>query len=125
MRSWLLPWNRSANFSLPEGPSKTYSFSIFTQGSLRRWRFNWSCSLENFFSLSSSFLRAASHCFCETTLRFSVPRTVLILGIMFLLCFTVVRSSGDSCQWLFVHAMRRRMRERVQDMHSNAFSIFD
>src|SRR5204862_8271992 len=30
-----------------------------------------------------SCLRATSHSFCDTTLRFSIPRTVLIFGIMF------------------------------------------
>src|SRR5437773_12355430 len=81
MMSWLLPRNKSASLTLPVGPSKTYSFSILTQGSLRRCRFKWSRSFENFFSFARSFLRAASQSFCETTLRFSVPRTVLIFGI--------------------------------------------
>src|SRR6185295_10388470 len=81
MRSWLLPPNKSPSVTLPVGPSKTYSFSILTQGSLRRLRFSSSRSFENFFSFTRSFLRATSHSFCETTLRFSIPRTVLILGI--------------------------------------------
>src|SRR5437773_6650496 len=96
MMSWLLPRNKSASLTLPVGPSKTYSFSILTQGSLRRCRFKWSRSFENFFSFSRSFLRATSHSFCETTLRFSIPRTVLILGIIF--------SFGFFC---FVHSCRR------------------
>src|SRR6185369_3854450 len=66
-----------------EGPSKTYSFSILTQGKLRRWRFNASRSFENFFSFTRSFLRATSHSFCDTTLRFSIPPTVLIFGMKF------------------------------------------
>src|SRR5690349_12349394 len=81
MMSWLLPPNNSASVTLPAGPSNTYSFSIFTQGSLRRSRFKASRSFENFFSFPRSFLRAASHSVCETTLRFSRPRTVLISGI--------------------------------------------
>src|SRR5438270_212289 len=36
--SWLRPSNRSASVSLPFGPSKTYGFSIFTQGSAPRSR---------------------------------------------------------------------------------------
>src|SRR2546427_6276106 len=79
--SWLLPPNKSASITWPVGPSKTYSFWILTQGNLRRCRFNSSRSFENFFSLTRSFLRATSHSFCETTLRFSIPWTVLILGI--------------------------------------------
>src|SRR5580704_14989039 len=34
--SWLCPPNKSARVSLPSGPSKTYSFSTLTQGSVRR-----------------------------------------------------------------------------------------
>src|SRR5438128_12200775 len=83
MRSWLLPQNKSASVTLPVGPSKTYSFSILTQGSLRRWRFNLSRSFVNVFSSFKSFLRATSHSFCDTTLRFSIPWTVLIFGITF------------------------------------------
>src|SRR5438105_9895195 len=81
MRSWLLPQNKSASVTLPVGPSKTYSFSILTQGSLRRCRFSSSRSFENFFSFTRSFLRATTHSFGETTLRFSTPWTVLIFGI--------------------------------------------
>src|SRR5207249_11093422 len=33
------------------------------------------------FSFTRSFLRATSHSFCDTTLRFSIPRTVLIFGM--------------------------------------------
>src|SRR2546426_913075 len=83
MMSWLLPPNKSASVTLPVGPLKTYSFSTLTQGSLRRCRFNASRSFENFFSFSRSLLRAPSHSCCETTLRFSTPRTVLILGMAF------------------------------------------
>src|SRR5713226_4859832 len=82
--SWLLPQNRSVNDTLPIGPSKAYSFSTLTQGSFRRCLFNSSRSFENFFSFTSSFLRAESQSFCATTLRSSVPLTVLILGIMVL-----------------------------------------
>src|SRR5262245_58249571 len=79
--SWLLPQNKSARVTLPDGPSKTYSFSTLTQGSLRRCRFSSSRTFENFFSFNRSLLRAASHSCCDTTFRFSIPRTVLILGI--------------------------------------------
>src|SRR2546421_3086968 len=89
MMSWLLPQNKSPSVTLPLGPSKTYSFSTLTQGSLRRCRFNSSRSFENFFSFTRSFLRAASHSFCGTTLRFSIPRAVLILGIIFSFGFFV------------------------------------
>src|SRR2546423_1632376 len=83
MMSWLLPPNNSASVTLPDGPSKTYSFSTLTQGSLRRSRFISSRNFENFFSLARSFLRATSHSFCDTTLRFSIPRVVFIFGIIF------------------------------------------
>src|ERR1043166_1429056 len=83
MTSWPLPANKSPSVVLPLGPSKTYSFSILTQGNLRRSRFNASRNFENFFSLARCFLRAASHSFWETTLRFSIPREVLIFGIIF------------------------------------------
>src|SRR6185369_15381015 len=86
---------KSASVTLPSGPSKTYSFSILTHGSLRRCNFNASCNFMNFFSFARSRLRAASHCFCETTLRFSTPWTVLIFGIN-------VFSVGCSCCDLFV-----------------------
>src|SRR5271170_961966 len=89
MMSWLLPQNKSANVTLPVGPSKTYSFSILTHGNLRRSRFNLSRSFENLFSFARSFLRATSHCFCETTLRFSILRAVLIFGINFSVFFLV------------------------------------
>src|SRR2546430_4636182 len=89
MMSWLLPQNKSPSVILPVGPSKRYSFSTLTQGSLRRCRFNSSRNFENFFSLTRSFLRAASHSFCGTTLRFSIPRTVLIFGILFSFLFVV------------------------------------
>src|SRR6266481_889135 len=79
--SWLLPQNKLARVVLPSGPSKTYSFSTLTKGSFRRCLFNSSRSFENFFSFTSSFLRAESQSFCATTLRSSVPLTVLILGI--------------------------------------------
>src|SRR5437660_6004763 len=92
MRSWLLPQNKSASVTLPVGPSKTYSFSILTQGSLRRCRFNSSRSFENFFSLTRSFLRATSHSLGDTTLRFSIPRTVLIFGIIFSFILLFLRS---------------------------------
>src|SRR5262245_56482211 len=81
MMSWVLPQNISPSVTLPVGPSKTYSFSILTQGSWRRRRFNSSRTFENFFSFANSFLRAPSHSLGETTLRFSIPRTVLIFGI--------------------------------------------
>src|SRR6266705_2986684 len=83
--SWLLPANKSASDTLPVGPSKTYSFSTLTQGSWRRCRFIASRSFENFFSFTRSFLRAAIHSFCETTLRFSTPWKVLISGMMIIL----------------------------------------
>src|SRR5207249_84748 len=92
MRSWLLPRNKSASVTLPVGPSKTYSFSTLTQGSLRRCRFNASRSFESFFSFTRSFLRATSHTFCDTTLRFSIPRTVLIFGIPFSFVRLLLRS---------------------------------
>src|SRR5258705_14023136 len=86
--SWLLAPNKLASVTLPAGPSKTYSFSILTQGSLRRRRFNSSCSFESFFSFTRSCLRATSHSFCDTTLRFSIPWTVLIFGITLDLLFS-------------------------------------
>src|SRR5689334_20534767 len=89
MRSWLLPSNSAARVSLPAGPSKTYFFSTFTHGNSRRCRFNWSRNFENFFSFARSCLRAASHSFWVTTLRFSIPRTVLIFGIRFSLVVMV------------------------------------
>jgi hypothetical protein len=56
----------------PSGPWKTYSFSIFTIGSLRRsalsasrWRFH-------AFSFASSSLRAASHTSRDTTFGISI-----------------------------------------------------
>src|SRR6266536_6614809 len=100
MMSWLLPQNKSASVTLPVGPSKTYSFSILTQGSVRRCRFNSSRSFENFFSFAKSFLRAISHSFGETTLRFSIPWTVLILGIILdlLVSCIIVRSNSFDLQ---------------------------
>src|SRR5437870_13354970 len=86
--SWLLPQNKSASATFPIGPSNRYSFSILTQGSSRRCRFSSSRNFENFFSFTRSFLRATSHSFCETTLRFSIPWTVLILGITLDLLFS-------------------------------------
>src|SRR6516164_5753449 len=97
--SWLLPLKSSARVSRPSGPLKTYSFSILTQGNLRRSRFKASRNFESFFSFARSFFRATSHCFSETTLRFSIPRTVLIFGIMFSLFFCCVKcSSRGGCR---------------------------
>src|SRR5437660_8006707 len=83
MINWLLPQNKSARVSLPFGPSKMYSFSIFTQGRARRFSFNRSRSFENFFSSASSFLRAAIHCFLDTTLCSFVPLMVFSLAMAF------------------------------------------
>src|ERR1041384_3490181 len=85
MMSWLLPRNKSPSVTLPFGPSKTYSFSIFTHGSVRRSAASTSRNFENLFSFVRSFVRAAMHSFCDTTLRFSIPWMVLILAMAFLL----------------------------------------
>src|SRR5262249_44407857 len=66
MKSWLRPSNRSASVNLPCGPSKTYCFSILTQGSVRRAAANSSRSRVSSFSLAKSALRASSHSARET-----------------------------------------------------------
>src|SRR5260370_41409145 len=70
--SWLLPPNRSASVSLPFGPSKTYFFSTFSQGSSRRCRLSSSRSRENSFSFFKSSFRAASHSAAATTFGCSI-----------------------------------------------------
>src|SRR5260370_20746092 len=70
--SWLLPPNRSASVSLPFGPSKTYFFSTFSQGSSRRCRLSSSRTRENSFSFFNSSLRAASHAAGGTTFGCSI-----------------------------------------------------
>ena len=66
--SWLRPSNRSASVSLPFGPSKTYGFSIFTQGSARRSRASSSRCRVSAFSFASSASRAFVHSSCDTIL---------------------------------------------------------
>jgi hypothetical protein len=48
MINWLRPSNRSASVSLPFRLSKTYCFSILTQGSWRRSALSWSRSRGEF-----------------------------------------------------------------------------
>src|SRR6185436_8058350 len=108
--SWLFPQNKSPSVTLPVGASKTYSFSTFTHGSLRRSWFIASRNFENFFSFVRSFLRAAIHSFCETTFRFSTPRTVLIFGIIFSLPFieSTFQILAIGCHW-FNNATNERV----------------
>src|SRR5271168_821708 len=70
--SWLLPSKRSARVFLPPGESKTYFFSTLTQGSWRRSAAIASRSRVSRFSLTSSFLRAASHSSRDTIFGFSI-----------------------------------------------------
>src|SRR5437867_6383567 len=75
-----------------------YFLATLTQGSLRRCRFNVSRVFENFFSFTRSFLRAAIHSFCDTTLRFSIPWTVLIFGIRVLVVVEIASSESPAAR---------------------------
>src|SRR5207248_11170722 len=61
------PSNKSASVSFPSGPSKTYSFSTFTIGSLRRAALSASRCRENSFSRFNKSFRATSHSAADTT----------------------------------------------------------
>src|SRR5262249_51690265 len=62
-----LPPNNWASVTFPSGPSKTYSVSTLTMGSLRRSALSASWERVNSFSRASSRRRASSHCSRETT----------------------------------------------------------
>src|ERR1035438_5615416 len=91
--SWLRPSKRPASVSLPLGPSKTYCFSTFSQGSSRRCRLSSSRNRVNSFSFVRYSLRAASHSACETI--FGCASSVMLLAMVILLgwgdCGEVVR----------------------------------
>src|SRR5437899_4224431 len=70
--SWLLPPKRSASVSLPRGPSNTYVFTTFSQGSSRRCLLSSSRSRVNSFSFFKNSMRAASHAAGGTTFGFSI-----------------------------------------------------
>src|SRR6266852_6785804 len=72
MINWLLPPKRSPNDSFPPGPSKTYCFSTFSQGSSRRCRLKSSRSRVNSFSFFNNSFRAASHSAGDTTFDCSI-----------------------------------------------------
>src|SRR6516165_8495665 len=65
--SWLLPSNRSASVCLPLGPSNTYFFSIFSQGSSRRRLLISSRSRVSSFSFFSNSTLADCHFSASTT----------------------------------------------------------
>jgi hypothetical protein len=65
--SWRLPPNIPASAAGPCGPSKTYSFSIRTMGSLRRSVLSASRRRVSFFSSVSSRSLDSSHCSRDTT----------------------------------------------------------
>src|ERR1041384_312733 len=108
--SWLLLRNKSASDTFPVVASKTYAFWIFTQGSLRRSLFNRSRIFEKFFSFKSNFLRAAIHSVWDTTLRTSVPLTVLILGMACLVCgfFEIFHAAWSKQGHLCLNASSRK-----------------
>src|SRR5215470_5196495 len=65
--SWLLPSKRSDRLSFPFGPSNTYSFSTFSQGSARRCVARASRLRVNAFSLVRNAFLTLIHFSCETT----------------------------------------------------------
>src|SRR5580693_879509 len=85
-KSWLRPLNSCARVTLPNGPSKVYSFSMRTQGNARCSALNSSRKLVNAFSLASRAARASSHSPRETTrcvgATFS-PVPVSVRGVAF------------------------------------------
>jgi hypothetical protein len=83
------PAKRSAKVSLPSGPSKTYSLSILTHGSSRRWRLTSSRNLVNSFSRVSKSLRATSHCSLDTTLEAFASVTRLFGSIVSIFIFSL------------------------------------
>src|SRR5689334_639005 len=78
--SWLLPSKRSASVFLSLGESNTYSFSTLTQGSWWRSAAIASRSHVSCFSLTSSFLRAASHSSRDTTFGLSTVRVDIFVA---------------------------------------------
>src|SRR6478736_10327902 len=66
--SWLAPSKSSASVFRPPGPMKTYSLVTACHGSARRAAASLSRLRVSAFSFASSFLRAASQAFSETTL---------------------------------------------------------
>src|SRR5262247_2040818 len=78
MKSWLRPSNSSASVTLPSGASKTYSFSIFTHGSSRRWRLSSSRRRVNSFSFASKARRASIHSSLDTACLFSNDIFILL-----------------------------------------------
>src|SRR5467141_1131845 len=101
MISWLFPPKRSPSDSFPPGPSKTYFFSTFSQGSSRRSRLNWSRSRVNSFSFIKSSLRAASHSACDTilgrsTLLFIAAFASMVLSFGYIFRVSYFRAGLDA-----------------------------
>src|SRR5579862_9464101 len=84
MKSWLRPPERSANVTVPFGPSNTYSFSTRSRGNSRRSRLSSSRWCVNSFSFFKNSLRAATHSSCDTT--FVCFGSVFALAMFILLC---------------------------------------
>src|ERR1017187_1238172 len=81
--SWLRFSNSSARVTFPFGPSKTYCFSTFSQGSARRCRLRSSRNRVNSFSLARCSLRAISHSLRDTTFgRFTSEVLVDIMNLL-------------------------------------------
>src|ERR1700722_7264532 len=74
---------RSASVSLPLGPSKTYCFSPFSQGSSRPCRLSSSRSRVHSFSFAKCALRALSHSAGDTT--FCCFISIVLVAIVILL----------------------------------------
>ncbi len=88
--SWLRPSKRSVSDSLPSVPSKTYCFSIFSQGISRRCRLISSRSRVNCFSL------ARSPCVPRAT-HPAIPPLCFLISLAMLAMVILLRwgNSGD------------------------------
>src|SRR5262249_53060857 len=77
------PSNRSSRLALPLGPSNSYGFSTASHGIRRRSAASASRARVSSFSFTSSFFRAASHSFGDTTFGFFMSDLTACVLIFF------------------------------------------
>src|ERR1700723_2111017 len=75
---------RSASVTLPDGESKTYFFSTFSQGSSRRWLASSSRRRVSCFSFARNSFRAVSHSEWETTLGVAFATGAVAISLLLL-----------------------------------------